>query len=644
MGLKILCYVQKVWPFSAFKYDDLRVSNGLVRKLSIPEQTKHFVFAIPEPESDSVIYILCAQNLSERSDLDVECLIREIKPQAVVAQVGDVAVNEILQSKGDECRNSSIDITGPSSYIEVLKRCFIHEINKEINDTVPTSSFEVLRRCFVHKINKERYENMAGSLVLKEIFGVGFYGHFLTAKRVAEEVGSSFLLLESPILKHCEDGNSSGEDELGNKFQALAFRPSSLVSQKVGSIIPSSSRRFGLTNDLHLKLLKSLSSHLVHPNSATEAGSTNIQPQADYEAPHFAQSVYPLLVDFYNIFVDIPSIGRGLAHAQKMLYNVNRGEFVDSQLLSEVYIFRIAVEGLRIALNNAGRLPINKIRNPSSIQTEFSDLSVEDKSHALLAHALKSQAKKFKSVVAIVDASGLSGLRKHWNTPVPPEVKDIVEQLVSDCKNGDSTQNDKRRLLTDKPVVAVGAGATAVLGASSLSKVVPASTFMKIVPASLKIMITLPQKAFAIALSKTLGPSKMVAPGLASSGVKTSVLKATASAEKIRAVAHSLIASAEKTSLSAMRSAFYEIMRKRRVRPVGLLPWVTFGCSVATCTSLLVCGDGIECAVESFPAAPSIANLGRGIQNLHEAAQAAGKVESSRIQKSIESILYRFKR
>ncbi|KAF3667550.1 hypothetical protein FXO37_09985 [Capsicum annuum] len=62
--------------------------------------------------------------------------------------------------------------------------------------------------------------------------------------------------------------------------------------------------------------------------------------------------------------------------------------------------------------------------------------------------------------------------------------------------------------------------------------------------------------------------------------------------------------------------AFYEIMRKHRVRPVGFLPCATFGCSVATCASLLVYGDGIECVAKSLPAAPSIASLGRGIQTI----------------------------
>lgn len=621
MTSSILHYVQNLFPFLAPKFDDLRVSDGLVRKLSVPKHTKEFIFAIGEPESQAVIYVLCAQNLSERSALDAEYLIREIKPDAVVIQVGHGAVDEI-QSKDIEFR---VDIA------------------------VPTSSFEVLKRCFIHKINKDKYENVAGSLVLREIFGISIHGHFLAAKRVAEEVGSSFLLLESPFVK-CGGDNKfpNGEVESGNKFQALAIQPSSLVPQKLGSIVPSSSRRFSLTNDLYLQMAKSISSYFTRSISVSEVGSSEFQPRVDYEAPPFAQLIYPLLVDLHNIFVDIPSIGRALAYAQKMLSDVNKGEIVDIKLLSDVYVFQIAVEGLRIALNNAGRLPMNKMGNTNSTKTEFSQLDVEEKSHALLAQALRSQTKKFKSIVAVIDASELAGLRKHWNTSVPSEIKDMVEQLITNCENdeGISNHNDKKRLLSNKPMVAVGAGATAILGASSLSKVVPASTFMKIVtfkvPASLKLILTQTQKVVSFALSKTVGPSKLVAPGFGAKA--TSALKATASAEKIRVVAHSMIASAEKTSLSVMRTAFYEIMRKRRIRPIGFLPWATFGCSIATCTGLLVYGDGIECAVESIPSAPSIASLGRGIQSLHQASQAVRQSESSRIQKSIESLMYRLRK
>ncbi|OIT34094.1 PREDICTED: uncharacterized protein LOC109205159 [Nicotiana attenuata] len=620
-----LSYLQNLWPFSVIKPDDLRISDGLVRKLSVPENTKQFVYAIREPESQAVIYVLCVQNLSERSAVDAQCLIREVKPEAVVVQVGNSV-------DGDQKEELLLSNSG--------------NFEEEEEDSVPTSSIEVLKRCFVHKINKDKYENVAGRVVLREIFGVGFDGHLSAAKKAAEEVGSSFLLLESPFVK-CSASNECsnvGDEGYENRFGVFGLEAgNSLVPLRTGLLVSANSRAFSVTNDVQSQMVRLLSSHLVNSGSLLKMGSEDVPLQLNYQVPQFAQSVYPLLSDLHDIFVDIPSIGRALACAQKMFNDVCNGNAVDTNLLSEVYVFKIAVEGLRIALNNAGRLPLSKMGYHT---TEFSELSTEDKSHALLAQALRTQAEKFKSIVAVVDASGLAGLRKHWKIIIPEEVKEIVEQLVTDSESdGDnSNRSDRKGLLAVKPVVAVGAGATAVLGASSFSKVVPASTIVKVVtfkvPASLKLMITQTQKALALAFGK----SNVVAPGMASSGVKSSVLKATASAEKIRAVAHGVIASAEKTSLSAMRTAFYEIMRKRRVRPVGFLPWATFGCSVATCASLLVYGDGIECAAESLPAAPSIASLGRGIQSLHQASEAVKQTENSRIQKSIESLVYRFKK
>ncbi|CAI9298621.1 unnamed protein product [Lactuca saligna] len=594
MATAVLYYVQSLWPFATFRNDDLRLSDRLVKGLELPDETKRFVFAIREPESEAVIYILCVQNLSERSAIDVERLVRCVKPGAVVAQVNEIDFEDVQLLSDDG---------GDSEH------------------PIPTSSLEVLKRCFLHKIGKDTYENVAGNLVLKEIFGVGFNGHFSTAKRIAEEVGSSFLLLESPFVQLERDNNNSSSE---------------------------------VESDDHIRsqTLKLLSSHLLQLNPNQNPSPINIQPKDDYEAPQYARSVYPLLQDLHNIFLEIPSIGRSLAYAQKMLHDVSKGEGIDTKLLSEVYTFRIAVEGLRIALNNAGRMPINKTGNHQTpkTKTDFSTLPDEEKSHALLANALRSQTKNFNSIVAILDASTLSGLRKHWNTEVPQEIEDTIEELVAEStKDGETTNHDKKRRLTNKPVVAVGAGATAVLGASSLSKVVPASTFIKVVtfkvPASLKLIMTQTQKLVSISISKILGPSKVIAPSFFNSGVNTtSSMKAAASAEKIRTVVHSVIASAEKTSLSAMRTAFYEIMRKRRVRPIGVLPWATFGCSVATCSSLLVYGDGIECAVESLPSAPSIASLGRGIESLHQASQAVEQMESFRIQKSIESLVNRFKK
>ncbi|KAL3850223.1 hypothetical protein ACJIZ3_012105 [Penstemon smallii] len=622
----VLEYVQNVWPFSAFIYNDLRSSDRIVEKLSIPQSTKNFVYAIRHPETQAVIYVLSVQNLSQRSVFDVDCLIREIRPDAVVVQVGlsnNLDVNEFISN--GKSKTSDSDVT--------------------INEyTVPTSSFEVLKKCFMHKINWEKYEDVAGSLVLRQIFGVSFNEHLVSAKKAADEVGSSFLMIESPFVKCSTSGDSECDLDTESSQSAFSLQLSNFAPGKMGSsMVSPHTRPFCVTDDIQYRMVKSLSSYLVRVNPDSKFGSENVQPLVDYKAPEFAKAVYPLLEDLHKIFPDIPSMGTALACVQKMLCDVNRGGTVDTRLLSEVYVFQIAVEGLRIALNTAGRLSISKTRNAVSANCEFSGLPLEDKSQAILAQALRSQTKKYKSIVAVVDASGLSGLRKHWNTTLPSEVENMVERLVTDFgEDGEYPASYKRnRLLADKPMVAVGAGATAILGASSLTKALPVSTYVKIatfhVPASLKLALAQTQKVI-FTVSKALGPTKM-----AGSTLKSSAIKAAASAEKIRAVAHGVIASAEKTSLSAMRTAFYEIMRKRRVRPIGVLPWATFGSSIATCTGLLVYGDGIECAAESVPAAHSIASLGRGIQSLHQASLLVKESESLRVQKSIESLLNKFR-
>ncbi|KAJ0089970.1 hypothetical protein Patl1_14704 [Pistacia atlantica] len=61
--------------------------------------------------------------------------------------------------------------------------------------------------------------------------------------------------------------------------------------------------------------------------------------------------------------------------------------------------------------------------------------------------------------------------------------------------------------------------------------------------------------------------------------------------------------------------------------------------STVTCTELLVYGDGIEFVAKSLPVAPSIPNLGHGIQYLHEASQKVKQTDGTRIQKSIESLI-----
>ncbi|KAD4384162.1 hypothetical protein R6Q59_011855 [Mikania micrantha] len=622
MTTAILNYVRSFWPFTKNINDDLRVSDGLVSELDIPDETKRFVFAFREPESKAVIYVLCSQNLSEGSAIDAERLVRCVKPGAVVAQVKEAEFDDV-KLVGD---------------------------NNDDEHLIPTSSLQVLKRCFLQRIRKEKYENMAGSLVLKEIFGVEFNGHLSAAKRTAEEVGSSFLLLESPFVHIETDHNPSHEAETISS-QGFGLQSNNLMPQKVSSLIPPGSSRYFISDEyLRSPVLKSSISQLIQFSSALNTGPENIQPKDDYEVPQYARSVYPLLEDLYNIFTEIPSLGRALAYAQKLLHDVSKGDIIDAQLLSEVYAFRIAVEGFRIALNNASRMPLKSPGNGQPCNVDFSSLPDEEKSHALVARAIRSQTKNFKSIVAILDAGTLAGVRKHWNTVVPQEIMDTADELVAESANDAETSDhsDDRRKFKNKPVVAVGAGASAVIGVSSLSKALPVSSFIKVVtfkvPFSLKLVMSQTQKLVSISINKILGPAKLITPSMFNAGVNTtSSVKAAASAEKIRTVIHSIIASAEKTCLSATKSTFYEIMRKRQIRPIGVLPWATFGCSVATCTGLLVYGDGIECAVESIPAAPLIASLGRGIVSLQQASRLVEQSEISRVQKSIEMLFNRFK-
>ncbi|KAF3497325.1 hypothetical protein DY000_02055589 [Brassica cretica] len=479
---------------------DLRDSKEIANTLSVPESTKTFVFAIRVPEHDSTIHILSSQSLSIRSVIDAECLIRELRPDAVVAQLNGPAFGEESQ-----------------------------EIDDGSNDSIPTSVFRVLTRCFVDKtFDKEKYESVAGNLVLKEIFGTSFNGHVLAAKKVAEELGKELI-------------------------------PSSCLAKEM------------------------------------ESDSVKL--------PEFAYSIYNLLVDLHNIFNGLPAIRKALDSATKMLSDVNRGESVDKEaLLSEVYLFRIAVEGIRIALNNSGRLPIRNLGYVSNqTQVQFSKLSSKEKSYALMAANLRDQAKNFKKIVAVVDAGNLAGLRRHWRTRVPQEVKDMsTEHTVLDSDSNDSNL---------KPVGAVGAAALTLT----------------------KIILDL----------KALAPLK---PFLTNTQEAIYLSKASLSAETIRGVTQYIIYSAQDTSFFSVQATLYSmIMRRRRAKPIGTLPMAMFGASLATCAGLLFYEKGIMCAAETLPSAPSIAKLGHGIQNLREASKEVTRREDKRIQNTMEGLSERLR-
>ncbi|KAJ0089964.1 hypothetical protein Patl1_14702 [Pistacia atlantica] len=65
-------------------------------------------------------------------------------------------------------------------------QCEEIELGDKGDNSVPTSLSGVIERGFVDRI---AYENVAGNLILREIFGIGFNGLFLAAKRAAKEIG-----------------------------------------------------------------------------------------------------------------------------------------------------------------------------------------------------------------------------------------------------------------------------------------------------------------------------------------------------------------------------------------------------------------------------------------------------------------------
>lgn len=660
MASALLSYLQALWPFSALlrEEDDLRASARLIGSLSVPEETKQFVLALQEPggspqdrhrDGAGVIYILAAQNLSEQSASDAERLIREVRPRAVVTQVARPALEDV----------------------RIEEDCLAGHGSGGVS--VPASPFQVIKRCVTEKRSKDQYVKAAACQVLQEIFGVGFYGHLLAAKRAAEETGSCFLLLESPYERNCGGGgsvsrNSAADNNSAQSLQASCSLAHSTMDDDSGlqlqasCLIPRSAmishgRNICLMDDNGGQLLKSLAptlnflmSQAVPFNAATECRPSECKPTDRYEAPPFAQSVYPLLADLYHIFVDIPSIGRAMASAQKLLTQVHEGEPISSDMLSDVYVFRIAIEALRMGLNNAARSHIDTRDKHGSKDLDFSELQSDEKCHILLVQALRSQLREFGSVVAIVDASCLAGIRRHWNTPVPSE----ITQLASRCFNHYGAENDdkievpladstdKKSWISEKPVVAVGAGGTALLGFSSLSKSLQASAFLKLAPYKspvvLKYGLMQLQRHAAIVLSK------MLPHGVVTAGSKASALQFTASAEKIRAVAHTVISSAERTSLLAMRTSFYEIMQKRHRQPFRITPWATFGFSMVACAGLVMHGDGIECAAEAAPSVPMIASLGRGLESLRLTSQEVRQTKGQNVKEALRALMNSLKK
>ncbi|XP_076894827.1 uncharacterized protein LOC143547238 [Bidens hawaiensis] len=329
--MAILTYLRSLWPFSKIKDDDLKESDKLLSELDIPNQTKRFMFALREPKTKSVVYVLCVQNLSERSAIDVDRVVRSIKPGAVVA------------------------VAKQSEYDDTVKL-----VGTDDPNVLPTSPLQVLKKCFLHRICKGWFEKVAANLVCYEIFGARFTGHLSAAEQAANDDGSSFLFLGLPAGYTIPASSSEVELETGRKS-------------------------FGVQQ------LELITSDLIKLDSDQDAGLANIQSKDEYVAPRYTLSLYALLRDLHSAFSEIPLIQQALPYAQKLLYDVSIGHGIDTQTVSGVFMFRVAIEGLRVRLNDAARTPLKTKSQPADV--DFDSLSQEEKAYAILANMLHAESK-----------------------------------------------------------------------------------------------------------------------------------------------------------------------------------------------------------------------------------------------------------
>jgi hypothetical protein len=183
------------------------------------------------------------------------------------------------------------------------------------------------------------------------------------------------------------------------------FRKITSLSDDMVSSVPVGSDRYTLARLLHSSALKFLSSSIAlslqnslaldsGSNSLPIANSDSSPAECEFDVndqiPSFAHSFYSLLVDLHEMFNNLPAIDKALVYARKMLADVEKGKEVHCEVLSHVNKFRIAVEGLRVALNSTARSPLKKEKNNPK-NPNFYELPYEDKSHVVLAQALKGR-------------------------------------------------------------------------------------------------------------------------------------------------------------------------------------------------------------------------------------------------------------
>jgi hypothetical protein len=359
-------------------------------------------------------------------------------------------------------------------------------------------------------------------------------------------------------------------------------------------------------------------------------------------APDFAKPLYPYLTALYEIY-KTPAFDHALQCTRTMLYDVEAGREVNSQDLLEACRFRLAVEMLRVQGNASIPFFSNTVRKET--EADFSALSYENKCNALLAQSLQQQAAKSGTVVAIMDVNRVAGIWQHWTTPVPEEVSSLTSECYITMTNAEegslfgkllSTPNQHTMAADGSQeamaVVMVGAGAAAAVSVLYLPKLAaPLSPLVKLailkVSTGMKLGYLSMQRSLALAVMKGFSPvAKVLVPSMKASTVKSvtvSAAKTAITAEQSRATAQSVVALAQKSTLSAVRTSFYSLMRWNQGKPVGRSPWLLFGSCAAAGSGILLFGDRIESAIGAVPLAPTMAKLGRGLESLSQASQSA---------------------
>ncbi|XP_024539592.1 uncharacterized protein LOC112349416 [Selaginella moellendorffii] len=555
---------------------------------AIAESTRRFVTLLKAPAIQStrappgLVYLLASEALSERSALDAAEVVRAIKPGAVVAQVGNG------------------DLAGLRSEEESGK------------ERIPTSSLAVIGACFLDSSQRKSFDSKAGVEVLRSIFGTTYHGPALSAKNAAREARCAFLFLETP---------STGKNDAGKSDAGRIRFGQMVVTPEIAARVYDASSSFQ-----GLSLCQSLRS-----------GDEIVRHHGDSrEFPAYASSFYALLVDLHDAYRELPGMNTALAHARSLLFDVEQGRPVDQTELAGAQKFRLAVEGLRIALAAAGSRSDSSTRRFRKAP-KFEEMSGADQGDVLLAQALQEQARAHGSVVAVVDASSIAGIRRQWNTAVAPDVRDRAREcfVVEFDKVGDDDGDEN----LEKKIVGSG-GAVAVVGIASLPWWASATTpFTKVLvlkaPAFVKLGLVQIKRNATVVIAKSVTP--LLTPGKAFSAV----VKSAASAGKARAAAHSVVATAERATLSAIRTAFYCLMRKKQGMSSGGRPWLVLGGSVAAGAGILWSGDRLESAIEVAPAAPSVARLGRGLENLERASRSLSESQPQRVWEDLYKVLHK---